>query len=150
MSNVKPPVPELCSAHYSALQVPVPDGPGMVIILARGEHATPGYTVHFTQSAMDVFPPTFAFWHIEPSREPRDKVTRFYQLTSFNAERPVLEVVVREARGDHKVAVDQFGGKDSQFLTEILTSVVGKDGPFPLGKDGPFPHRRDPAEKLRH
>lgn len=150
MSDIKPPVPELCSAYYSAVQVPIPDGARQVFILAQEEHVTSGYTVHFTQSPLDIFPPQFAFWHIKPTGIVLEMITPFSKFTSFNAEDTVKEVVVRDAEGEHRVVVEQIGDmKKPDLVLDLLAMAVGKDGPFPT-KDGPFPRKQHPAAQHRH
>jgi hypothetical protein len=85
------PLPELCSAQYTATIVPVPDAGDEVFIQASGVHPTSGYEVFFQKSLIDVYPPEFSLWHIKPSGPVLDVITPFSKFTGFKVEGAVQD-----------------------------------------------------------
>jgi hypothetical protein len=91
-----------CAASYRAEQVP-----GVVLIFADGAHSTSGYRVFFEQSPIDVFPPEFLLWHVQPSGIVLQVITPFNEWTSFKAKEQIKTVVIHDANGRHEVEVEQ-------------------------------------------
>ena len=114
---------QLCSASYSAQQVP-----GAVFIHAKGFHSTSRYVVFFEQLPPDIFPPFHALWHVEPSGITNPMITPFSEWTSFEASRKVEEVVVFDANGRHVVPVEQVPDAE---LRHKDGQAGGKDGEEP-------------------
>jgi hypothetical protein len=91
-----------CAASYRAEQVP-----GAVLIFAEGAHATSGYVVFFEKSPLEIFPPQFSLWHVEPSGMVLEVITPFSKYTSFATKTKIDTVVVYDANGKHEVEVEQ-------------------------------------------
>ena len=133
----KPNNVSLCSASYSAEQVP-----GVVLIHAHGFHPTSGYQVFFEQSMLTIFPPEFLLWHIKPSGPVLEVITPFSVSTSFRADKPVEAVVVHDADGKHRVEVEQVPDRKSPGkaaakkparakITAAAATVAADLEPFP-------------------
>jgi hypothetical protein len=114
--------PQLCSAEYSAEQVP-----GYVILTATGLHQTSGYRVLFQQSPLDIFPPQFSLWHVFSGGIVLDVVTPFAEHVQFAAKERLSEVVVWDSSGKHVVQVSSAPDLQLRHAAEFLE----KDGPFP-------------------
>ncbi|HEV2764832.1 MAG TPA: hypothetical protein VGV38_17760 [Pyrinomonadaceae bacterium] len=95
--NVKP-----CAASYRAEQVP-----GAVVIHASGFHSTSGYKVFFEQSAIDIFPPEFILWHVEPVGMVLQVLEPFDEFVAFAASDKIERVTVHDASGRHEIEVEQ-------------------------------------------
>jgi len=102
MSNDKPNTVAMCTATYRAEQVP-----GVVMIYAHGMHPTTGYQVFFEQALIDIFPPQFSLWHVQPTTIVAEVITPFGAQASFPATETVDTVTVHDANGSHEVPVEQ-------------------------------------------
>lgn len=126
--------PKLCNAEYTATQLRIPDGPREIWIVAKGKHPTAGYEVYFQQTPLDIFPPEFELWHIEPDAS-ADVITPFSRFVTFTARDTQAEVFVHDSNGRHRVSVEQLGDlKKGEFLVSVLGML--KDGPFPKAAKG--------------
>ncbi len=90
------------SVRYRANQVP-----GAVIIFADGNHNRAGYHVFFEKSPLRIFPPQHILYHNPPAENSAQVITPFHVRTQFAATEPIETVIVRDAKGSHRVRVDQ-------------------------------------------
>lgn len=79
---------------------------GKVTLTAEGKHNTGGYGVSFQQSQLKIFPPQFSLVHKKPHGFVTQAITPFTASTSFEASEKPKEIVVRDARGEQRVAVE--------------------------------------------
>lgn len=95
--------PELCkNAKYRAEQAD-----GKVTLFARGENSSSGWKVSFEQLPIEIFPPQFRLVCVRPTGPAAQVITPFEATTSFSAKQTVQHVSVHDARGRHKVPVQQ-------------------------------------------
>jgi len=96
-----PDTKHLCSnARYSARWAD-----GMVTIEAQMELPTPGYEVRFERSPLRIWPPQHLLICIPPDGIVAQVIVPATVTTTFKADEPPAEVVVRDRQGAHKVPV---------------------------------------------
>ena len=94
--------PELCkSAKYRARQED-----GKVTIYATGEHPTTAWKTRFEQLPIKIYPPQYRLVCVRPSGIVGTVITPFKASTSFDAKTGVKQVVVHDAKGQHKIPVE--------------------------------------------
>lgn len=93
----------LCNeARYSAVQ-----REDTVVITATGHHPTSGWEAEFEQLPIRIFPPQYRLNCKRPSGIVAQVITPFKAETSFRSNGKVENVVVHDARGQHRVPVQQ-------------------------------------------
>jgi len=130
----------LCSATYSAQQVP-----GSVIIVATGYHLTSGFQVFFEKSKIDVFPPEFTLWHVAPSGLVAQMVTPFSTYTSFSAHEAIERVIIHDEQGRHEIHITPVPDLLEHFKIATKREANGGGGgggPEPSPRPGPTPKKR--------
>jgi hypothetical protein len=78
-----------------------------VVLIAEGNHGTPGYDVFFEKSPLRIFPPIFILKHQKPEGNAIQLETPFTTEISFESAEPIEEVTVFDAEGERRIKVDQ-------------------------------------------
>lgn len=78
-----------------------------IMIFVSGWHGTAGYDVALNQKQIEVFPPQFALTDLKPPGPAAQVITPFAVTTSFISMEQIEEVIVHDAKGSHKIKVQQ-------------------------------------------
>lgn len=91
------------SATYTAVQTQ----DGRVVITAKGEAPTGGYTVQLVQSVLKADPPQHLLYWKKPTGMAFQAITPFEVTASFPAAGGVQQVIVTDRAGSHVVPVQR-------------------------------------------